>query len=67
MESGFRALIFVGNSKVPASVLTMQNYRLPDVRVVTKTKTQIHGNFSEDQKLQIVKESFASGMSIAAN
>ena len=35
-----------------ASVLTMKNYRLPDVQVVTKT--QLHRNFSEDQKLQIV-------------
>ncbi|MCX6104229.1 MAG: transposase [Proteobacteria bacterium] len=42
----------------------MKNYRLPDVQVVTKT--QLHRNFSEDQKLQIVKEAFASGMSIAA-
>ena len=42
----------------------MKNYRLPDVQVVTKT--QIHRNFSEDQKLQIVKEALVSGMSIAA-
>jgi len=42
----------------------MKSYRLPDVQVVTKT--QIHRNFSEDQKLQIVREAFASGMSIAA-
>lgn len=52
------------SASVPASVLTMKTYRLPDVQVVTKT--QIHRNFSEDQKLQIVKEAFASGMSIAA-
>jgi len=45
-------------------MLTMKSFRLPDVQVVTKT--QIHRNFSEDQKLHIVKESFASGMSIAA-
>jgi len=42
----------------------MKNYRLPDVKFVVKK--QVHRNFSEDKRLQIVKEAFASGMSIAA-